>query len=1307
MARGSGSHGTEALVSSFLAWLGALLVVVLGALFAVPHFIDWNGYRGVFEEEASRVLGREVRVGGAVNVRLLPIPYLSFERLRVADTTSFSGEPLFRAESVTMRLAVPPLLRGILEANQVELKRPELRLAVDRNGTANWTALSIQPRALPFVPADVALRDVSIFDGRVTFDSTGGGEIARLDGIEGMVSGDALDGPYKFAGTVRWNGRAREVKLATARPDADGGVRFKSTVRAPASGNSYVLDGRIGDLKGRPSLAGELTAKLDLSALGISATDGAANHAAAEKPMLDVKARLNGDLVEATLSEIVMSFENVGQPQLLTGEATASWGEAPALTLMLQSRWLDIDRLAGVGKAAAPIATAVSVTEMVLAALPDEAKVTARLVVDQVSIGADAVSSLDVALARDARTLRLTHLSAGLPGGTHIDLSGTIEGREADARLHGLLMLGGSSLQRLLGWATRSPEISSSFPDGTFAFQGDLMLSQTTIEVAQASGEVAGTPLKGSLRAELGERRRVNIALEGNRIETAWLWPGGGQLTNLAALALLTSDAKAPTPTAAPAWLDSERTDLTLQLMAGHLVDGERVLRDVRADIALARGSVTISGLRFSTSDGLAVDLEGGIRRDALRPEGALRGVVSAPSPEALATFHALTGLSSALPRAAEIAASLAPLDVALTLDLAKPGKGAFNLVLDGTSGGGRLLSQITLDRLGADWRAAPATASLALTDANVKAMLARAFGPPRTGQPAANASVGGTLRLDVAGVPSSGMLTTASAALDDLSLTFEGRTQLAETGWLEANGDLDIRSGSASQLMAWTGLDIPDVGAKIAGRLEIARRGGELTLSPADLELAGSKLSGEIRIARADAADGPLRLDADLSVNAARIPSLLSIILDPPRPEHDSGLEDSIEASVWTERPFRSPLLAHTEGRVKARFGTLQLDSGLSIEAALVEAALEPNRITISRLEGGAMGGKLSGSLVIEKVAAGAEASGRLALEDGRLDALGARPAADRRVQGPISVTLGFSGRALGPRGVVAALKGKGVAKLGAATIDGLAPVSVARATEAVLVGRAQPGSVGLIEAIKAELGQGRLPLGPSEVPIEIVDGALRFAAAAIDTKEGRTTVETTIDLASLKVDSEWVIEAKGRSGTRARDQLWPGVKVLFVGPLGRLSDIEPQISVAALERELTVRRMEIEVDELERLRRLDEERIRQERTRQKALEDERARAAIRNQNAVPPNGIPPPTLQQKPGASIEWTPLPPPNNGPGSNATTAPVAPPATAAAPTEPATASPAPAPRPAVPRPQVRRAPSPAETTLQGLLPPGTQ
>src|SRR6476619_8543329 len=100
-ARGQGRP-----MSNFFIAIGVFLITIIGALFAVPYMVDWNGYRTVFEEEATRLLGREVRVGGAVNLHLLPTPYFRFEKVRIADASVHLEEPFFRTDSVTVTLSV-------------------------------------------------------------------------------------------------------------------------------------------------------------------------------------------------------------------------------------------------------------------------------------------------------------------------------------------------------------------------------------------------------------------------------------------------------------------------------------------------------------------------------------------------------------------------------------------------------------------------------------------------------------------------------------------------------------------------------------------------------------------------------------------------------------------------------------------------------------------------------------------------------------------------------------------------------------------------------------------------------------------------------------------------------------------------------------------------------------------------------------------------------------------------------------------------------------------------------------------------
>jgi uncharacterized protein involved in outer membrane biogenesis len=217
-------------MSNFLLWVGGLLVVLLCALFAVPYFVDWNGYRGAFEEEASRILGREVRVAGKVNLRVLPTPFVRFEKVRLSDQEGVTGEPFFRADDFTLWLAPGALLRGALEANRIELHRPILKLRLNADGGGNWQTFSFNKGSLPFVVSDIALQSVSISDGAVSVDGADGTELVRADAIGGEVTASTVNGPFKFRGPA-----ACGCRPARRSRTAQSGSSSTSACRAPAT----------------------------------------------------------------------------------------------------------------------------------------------------------------------------------------------------------------------------------------------------------------------------------------------------------------------------------------------------------------------------------------------------------------------------------------------------------------------------------------------------------------------------------------------------------------------------------------------------------------------------------------------------------------------------------------------------------------------------------------------------------------------------------------------------------------------------------------------------------------------------------------------------------------------------------------------------------------------------------------------------------------------------------------------------------------------------------------------------------------
>ena len=159
-------------MNSLLLTLTALFILVLSALFAAPLFIDWNDYRPAFEEQATKLLGRDVRVEGEVHLVLLPAPELKFDDVKVASEDGNLEKPFLEAKSLEARLNVGTLLTGAIEAHQLTIVDPTLRLELKADGTGNWGDVGRPGVAVPFAPKDVLLDSVRVSGGTIEVSPT-------------------------------------------------------------------------------------------------------------------------------------------------------------------------------------------------------------------------------------------------------------------------------------------------------------------------------------------------------------------------------------------------------------------------------------------------------------------------------------------------------------------------------------------------------------------------------------------------------------------------------------------------------------------------------------------------------------------------------------------------------------------------------------------------------------------------------------------------------------------------------------------------------------------------------------------------------------------------------------------------------------------------------------------------------------------------------------------------------------------------------------------------------------------------------
>ncbi len=1263
-------------MNNALLYLGGILITALAVLFAVPRFVDWNSYRGVFEEEASRILGREVRVGGAVNVRLLPAPFVSFERLRIADVGEAGGTAIIRVESFTMWLSVPPLLRGVLEAHRVDLRRPVVSLATNTEGSGNWRTLSFAPGSFRFAPKDVALQSVEIHDGAIVIAGPQQNELARLEAINGEFTAEALDGPFKFKGSGTWGGTPRHIKLATSKLDHEGVLRFKSAVDAPDSGNSYVFDGRLSDLKDKPVVAGELSAKFALAhgprpapataedpvVEAVPETPGvpppsppaptppqlpAQPAAAGGARSFDLKAKVTGTTTDVKLSEIAVSLDAGATPQLVTGEATFDWKDRMRLDVALASRWLDLDQIAPPDATQMPLEAGRGYFEALAAALPQEADTNAKLEFDQLTLGGEPIGNVRLAASRAGGPLTLKGVRADLPGGVRMELDGVLTPSAKAPRLDGTLFVSGKSLLRFLAWGFADPKLTQDRGDGTFSMDGTFALGDGTLGLTDVAFVFADTPLKGELRVDLGAQKKLAMVVEGPRIDMAQVGPGtlGLDLFRAALLgpAEKAEGAKAAQGADAPAprFLDPKTADLALDLKAAEIVNGDRVLTDVDASLRLDRGRLAISRLNFATPEGLRVEVAGEASDVPEHPKGVIRGLVAAPNKDAAQAFLSLLEMEPTLAADLDRVARLAPFRLAGSLTLAGAPADASRLTLDGSVGPGRVSATLRLDGGRAAWRSAPLALDLKLENSDVARVLATLADARRLPTVPAAAAPSGRLVVKAEGVPAEELLVLADASGDGLSLSYRGKARLPDPDAAETDGHLQIVAADARDVLMLAGLANADAaaGTALSGTLHVRRDPKALRLSSEAVTLGTSVVSGDVTLTRADEdAGGRQTIEANLATTKTSFASLLWPVLGKmteadvlqavaPAParapsRQGAGADADTEgaaALAWPDRTFDLSMLDTLQGTIDLKMGALQVEPGLAIRNARLAATLAPSGVSVTKLTGEAVGGRLISNFDLAKASAGVDVSGALRIDiDGKplpADASEPPPPGDA-----VAFGVTFASRALSPAAAVSTLAGKGEITIGNATLAGNSPAAVAAVARAALTGQGPSSGAPLSEAVREALKTGEVDLGKLTIPVEIGDGALKLERVRIEMKDGRSTFATAVELATMKIDSEWQIEAKLDAGLAASPEqaLLPPVTVVYTGKLSQFADLVPAVSADALERELVVRKMEIDVGELERLRKLDEERARADAVRRKAEEEERARIEAERRRAL-----------------------------------------------------------------------------------------
>ena len=1199
-------------MNSLLLTLTALFILVLSALFAAPLFIDWNDYRPQFEAQASKLLGRQVKVDGKVHLIVLPAPQLKFDHIKVANEDGDLKTPFLEAKSLEAKLDVGTLLTGKVEAHELTVIDPTLRLKLNKDGSGNWGDIGQGQAGVPFVPKDVLLDSVHVSGGTVEIVKDGVPTFVFRN-VDGEASGASLAGPYKVTATYDFEDRQQTLRFSTGVMDEDGRFRMKAALRDPDRSATYQLDGFVSGLRGTPSYGGKMLMRITTqeaqspnasaqSAAALKEAEQIASGGEVVAPrglretasFVELKGPLKVSAEGAELSAFDLTLHASGRPQILKGNLNLDFRPPFRAEGKLAARWVDLDALFGAAPSderPAPAAVIVMFADWVL----DEAKKIGEgslaLDIEQAGLGGDLAGALDVRLTSDGGGVTIEQLKATLPGENRISASGRLRRGQSGPLFTGPIKIDGAGLRALTRWAAGDRAMMGQPFVGDFSLQADATVGDGEIKLANAVGAVSGTQFGGSFLYEAGATNQIDIDLTSDRLDlrevlgdeplgSAWLSTSESETPK----SQEASQEMAPAANSNGLLKQLRDDDVRASVQVGELLLPDLAPGKLDAKLSLSGGTLDVEYLDFVAPGAITLGGKGRIASLADSPSGQVDLTLQAQENGSLRALTRIFGFSDNVVKSKHLSA-LAPLDLRAALVAAREGETTkVSLELNGHVGG----SDVALVAKANGAPKAPMDAQIdiagSVTGNRPQALLVLLFPDLPQYRLAKAAGDQGTLSVKVTGIPSQQLSGRGALETSALQLAFDGTGAVKEDG-TALSGFASISTEDASLALPLLGLDPPPSasGVPLSVSASVTKQAGKI-----DLEQVKAKVDDRPIEGRAHFDRGGALTTFDITAAGERIslPALMGVLVAWERTastEEVLGAVGEKAAQVWPARGFALGILDNAQGNISLSAKTLSLGQPFQVRDGKLSAKVDSNGLAIESIQGQLFGGTFSASGTLSPRGSGAALTAKVDLKAGDLTTLSKAVTGQSLAKGPFDLTFNVQGEGLSPPGVVAGLEGEGVLGLGSGvlttfTAEPLRQIAAKAARSNVQATKEQIDADA--QGIRNSLTKGTYQYAPASFAFDVKNGTLRFAPAALASKGVETSVKAYVELASLRLDSEWQMRL-----TSPQDAGVPPMGIVYAGPLDNAGTITPAVGTAAIESQLTIDRLQDDVERLETL--------------------------------------------------------------------------------------------------------------------------
>lgn len=1125
--------------------IGLIAILLLGAAFVVPWFIDWNGYKDRMEQMASQALGAEVSITGNMDFELLPRPRLHMESVRIGSAVNPIGEAVL----VEADFSLFDFLRDRFTVTQLRLIQPQINLNIGPDGQIE-TPIQLAETA---TAANVSIANARFEDGAIRlFDQRNGGNW-QATGFTGEMRLSALRGPFTLQARADVMGVPHELRFSTSAMNTAGQMQVTAYAR-PADGRfAMTVEGLLST-----GLAPGIEGKVAYRQPPPAGSDDAVGALLIESPLMANPERI-------LLTGFVLLPDENQAATRLTGDATVVLGAEPRF---------DIGLTTGVATLAAPPAGEQQDARPIWATLPipPVPPIPGRLgiAISELSLGGRSVRELRLDASTNGSQWTVETLQGRLAGDTALRFNGTVGVQNGAPAIQGNLSLQSQRLDALsVLW--RRPESDNPLFNRGGSLDATVLLRRNEIRLDEGVFTLDGTSHDFTARVELGDAQRLVLDASLGALSSS---------QSAALLALL------PNQGGWPGGLFGAGTfDITAE--AGTLFAHR--FSDLEAHGRWDGGVVGFDLFRVADLGGLSFDGQLELRPSETGPQLSGRGalVVAAHAPV----------VNALIPNTAELAplrrALIGSLPANVDIAIDPPVSGTMqSLSIEGRMGAADVRLDAEFEKgLGqfADGRFSLGLEAVADSAAELLDQVGLF--------PLIEGTDGAMLTVSASGNPRGAVDAEITLEGGGEKVEFIGGLNLADLGAIGGQGrsSFMLADGYAlAELAGARGVWFPGV----EGRAEIAFSGRDsVTLTGIEAFAGERTLRGDLTFARQrDSAlvSGALAFDAlDIETVAAMLAGPASLI--------DSG------SGVWPDGPLDIGAAPRTSrGRVAITSPDLRLDDEPVMEVATFDFSWDEREVRVRNLFAEIGGGTMQAEVALCCAADFVDKtlSGRMTLNGVRIGTL--LPEAPA---GALSGTLNAGGQfqATGDsfQSLMAALGGDGSFSVGDLRIANLSPSVFATTAEVENLATLDPDA--LVAVAGTALDSGPFVADEAGGVFTLVNGNIRLSNLAIEGRGARLLGGGEFGLDTLAMDASWVLaltEPVSGNGLITETTGRIGLDVA-----GTLYAPERELDLSQMVAAIQMRAYEIELDELERLRAEQEARQRALAEEQARLMEEQAR--------------------------------------------------------------------------------------------------